>query len=86
MICGWKQPGVIEKIMALQSEDMVSVLALPLYHPCDLVKYSLINLSDPFFPHLSNGNNAVSIKCNNAFLHALIWCLFESGMMRQALS
>lgn len=62
--------------MALHSEDMVSVLALPLYLSRDLVKYSLINPSDPFFPHLSNGDNAVSVKRDNAFIHALIWCIF----------
>lgn len=59
--------------MALQSEDLALVLALPLYLSGDLVKYSLINLSDPFFPHLSNGDNAMSFKRDHAFIHALIY-------------
>ena len=70
-----EDPGVIEKLMALKSEDGVSVLALPLYHPRDPVKCSFINLSEPFFPHLSNGDNAVSIKRVNAFIYTLIPCV-----------
>ena len=62
--------------MALQTKGRISVSALPLYHPHDLVEYSLINLSDPSFPHLSNGDNAMSIRRDTAFIHALMWCIF----------
>lgn len=73
-------------IMALKSEDPFEVRAIT-YYLSDLEKYSLINLSDPSFLHLSNGDNAVSIKRDNAFIHSLFSeHVFESGLTCQALS
>lgn len=79
MICQQKQPGVTEKITPLRVRRSGLSLSAIIYHLCDLVRYSLVNLLDPFLPHLSNGDNVMSTTHDNAFFHSLIrWAFFLS--------